>query len=254
MTKNIQVEIIPQLKDNYSYVIYSNTKKLAVVIDPADPTPIIDFIKNNNFFLSAVLITHHHSDHTSGINDLLRFQSTKVYSPNQKINGTSKIIKEGNLIKLDFIELEVIATSGHTLDHIIYYNKQNNLLFSGDTLFRFGCGRIFEGTYNEMKKSLNKIEKLNDSINVYCGHEYTIHNLKFLKSIFHNNKMIDKAEHNILRQINETKSSMPFNLGNEKKLNPFLSLKAPIYRNFMKKKGFNNIEMFKYLRNLRNEY
>ena len=254
MTKNIQVEIIPQLKDNYSYLVYSNINKLGIVVDPADALPIIKFIKDNDIILSGILITHHHADHNSGVNDLLKFQSTKIYSPDQNINKTSTIIKEGDLIKFDFIKFEVIATSGHTLDHVVYYNKQNNLLFSGDALFRFGCGRVFEGTYDEMKKSLNKIEKLDDSINVYCGHEYTIHNLKFLKGIFHNNKMLDKAEQDILKKIKYTKSSMPFNLGNEKKLNPFLSLKSQTYRNFMEKKGFDNIKMFKYLRDLRNDY
>ena len=94
MTKSIQVEIIPQLKDNYSYIVYSNVKKLAVVIDPADADPIIEFIDNNNIVLSGILITHHHADHTSGINNLLKFQSTEVYSPNQDINGTTKTIKE----------------------------------------------------------------------------------------------------------------------------------------------------------------
>ena len=254
MTKKILVEIIPQLKDNYSYLVYSNVNKLGVVIDPADAMPIIKFIKDNNIILSGILTTHHHADHNSGVNDLLKFQSTKIYSSDQNINKTSIIIKEGDLIKFDFIEFEVIATSGHTLDHVVYCSKQNNLLFSGDALFRFGCGRIFEGTYDEMKKSLNKIEKLDDSINVYCGHEYTIHNLKFLKGIFHNDKMLDKAEQDMLKKIKYTKSSMPFNLGNEKKLNPFLSLKSQTYRNFMEKKGFDNIKMFKYLRDLRNEY
>ena len=254
MTKNILVEIIPQLKDNYSYLVYSNVNKLGVVIDPADAMPIIKFIKDNDIILSGILITHHHSDHTSGINDLLKFQSTKIYSPDKNINKTSNIIKEGDLIKFDFIEFEVIATSGHTLDHVVYCSKQNNLLFSGDALFRLGCGRIFEGTYDEMQRSLNKIEKLDDSINVYCGHEYTIYNLKFLKEIFHNDKMFDKAEQDILKQIKKTKTSMPFNLGNEKKLNPFLSLKSPTYLNFMEKKGFDDVEMFKYLRDFRNNY
>ena len=253
MTESIQVKIIPQLKDNYSYIVYCNFKKLAVVIDPADAKPIIEFINNNNIVLSGILITHHHADHTSGINDLIKFQSTEIYSPDQNIMKTSKIIKEGDLIKFDFIEFNVIATSGHTLDHIVYFSKRNNLLFSGDTLFRFGCGRVFEGTYDEMKKSLNKIEKLGDSVNVYCGHEYTIHNLKFLKTIF-NNKLLDNAEHDILEQIKQTKSSMPFNLGIEKKLNPFLSLKSLAYRNFMQKKGFDEEKMFKYLRDLRNTY
>ena len=172
MTKSIQVEIIPQLKDNYSYLVYSYVKKLAVVIDPAEAGPIIQFIKSKNLFLSGILVTHHHADHTSGINNLLKFQSTEVFSPNLSIIGTSKIIKENDLINLDFIEFKVIATPGHTLDHIVFCNEKNKLLFSGDTLFRFGCGRIIEGTYNQMAHSLNKLEKLPDSINVYCGHDY----------------------------------------------------------------------------------
>ena len=254
MTKNILVKIIPQLKDNYSYLVYSNVSKLGVVIDPADAVPIIKFIKDNDIILSGILITHHHTDHNSGINDLIKFQSTKIYSPNKNISKTSNIVKEGDLIKSDFIEFEVIATSGHTLDHVVFCNKQNNLLFSGDTLFRFGCGRIFEGTYDEMKRSLNKIKKLDDLINVYCGHEYTIHNLNFLKGIFQNDKMLDEVEQYVLKQIKNTKTSMPFNLGEEKKLNPFLSLESPTYKNFMEKRGFGSVEMFKYLQDLRNNY
>jgi len=254
MTKNILVEIIPQLKDNYSYIVYSNVNKLGVVIDPADAIPIIKFIKDKDITLAGILITHHHADHNSGVDGLIKFQSTKIYSPDKNINKTSNIIKEGDLIKFDFIEFEIIATSGHTLDHVVYCSKQNNLLFSGDTLFRFGCGRIFEGTYDGMKRSLNKIEKLDDATNVYCGHEYTIHNLNFLKGIFHNDKMLDKIEQDVLKQIKNTKTSMPFNLGNEKKLNPFLSLKSPTYKNFMERKGFGSVEMFRYLRDLRNNY
>ena len=128
MTKSIQVKIIPQLLDNYSYLVYSDVKKTAVIIDPADAAPIIEFIKDNNIILSGILITHHHSDHTSGIEDLLKFQSTEVYSPNQSIIETSKIIKEGDLINFGFIKFNVIATAGHTLDHIIYFNKKNKLL------------------------------------------------------------------------------------------------------------------------------
>ena len=254
MTKNIKVKIIPQLKDNYSYIVYSNVKKFAVVIDPADAKPIIEFIRNNNIFLSGILVTHHHADHTSGINDLLKFQSTEVYSPNQNINGTTKTIKENDLIQFNFIEFKVMAVSGHTLDHIIFYNKKNNLLFVGDTLFRFGCGRVFEGTYLEMKESMDKIEKFPDSTSVYCGHEYTLHNLKFLKSIFHDDKLLNKAELDILNQIKQNNSSMPFNLGDEKKINPFLSLKSTTHRNFMQKKGFDDKKMFKFLRDLRNDY
>ena len=112
MTKNILVEIIPQLKDNYSYLVYSNINKLAVVIDPADAAPIIKFIKDNDIVLSGILITHHHADHNSGVNDLLKFQSTKIYSPDQNINNTSTTIKEGDLVTspLTFILPLIIAT------------------------------------------------------------------------------------------------------------------------------------------------
>ena len=133
MTKNILVEIIPQLKDNYSYLVYSNVNKLGVVIDPAEAMPIMKFIKDNDIILSGILITHHHADHYSGVDGLIKFQSTKIYSPDKNINKTSNIIKEGDLIKFDFIEFEIIATSGHTLDHVVYCSKQF-IIFRGHAI------------------------------------------------------------------------------------------------------------------------
>ena len=253
-TNNIKVEIINQLEDNYSYIVHSDFNKSAVVVDPADARPIIENIKKNKLSLVGIIITHHHSDHTSGINDLIKFQSVEVFSPDQKINGTSKVIKENDLIKFDFIEFTVLSTPGHTLDHLVYYNNKHKILFSGDTLFRFGCGRVFEGTYEQMSKSLQKLEQLNDEIKVYCGHEYTLHNLKFLQSIFCDYDLLKKTENNINEHLIKYGTTMPFILGDEKKINPFLSLKSEHYSNFMIKKDFNLQKMFKYLRDLRNGY
>ena len=107
-------------------------------------------------------ITHHHDDHTKGVVDILQKYSIPVYSSNSNIKGTTNIVKDGSIINLSFINIDVISTPGHTLDHVIFYNKDNNILFSGDTLFRLGCGRVFEGTNYQMYESLQKIFSLDD--------------------------------------------------------------------------------------------
>ena len=250
----LNVKIIPQLKDNYSYIVVNKNLNSAIIIDPAESIPIIDFIEQNNLNIEAILITHHHNDHTSGINDIITFQKTEVFSPNSNINNTTRVIKEGEIVPSNFTNFKVLSTPGHTLDHVVYYDEQNKILFSGDTLFRFGCGRIFEGDYKQMYDSLEKIKRLSNNTNVYCGHEYTIHNLNFLNSIFKNCEPLKKIEIKILDQIKKFDSSMPFNLGEEKVLNPFLSLESIYFQDFMKNMQFNSLRMFEYLRDLRNNY
>ena len=160
MLSEINIQIINQLSDNYSYVIYSVKTKKALVVDPSESDSIINFIKHNNLILQGLLITHHHSDHTSGINGLLTFKNTKVYSPNSSIVGTTDLIKDGDKIDCIFIDFQIIATPGHTLDHIVYYCKKNNLLFCGDVLFSLGCGRIFAGDYDQLFSSLKSLDSV----------------------------------------------------------------------------------------------
>ena len=250
----INIEVIPQLRDNYSYILHSLENNFAVILDPAESESIIHFIKKNNLSIEAILITHHHNDHTAGIIDLLNYKLVPVYSPNINIKGTTKVVYENKKINLSFLEFSVLKTPGHTLDHIIFYEHNNNLLFSGDTLFRLGCGRVFEGTYDQMIDSLKKIEKLDDSTQVYCGHEYTLRNLEFLQSLFHNNKSLDDCKKKIINQISKTKRSVPFLLGEEKKLNPFLSSKSSFYVKFMQNKGLNSSTFFKFIRDLKNDF
>ena len=228
MHNKISIINIPQLKDNYAYIIQD--KKNAVIIDPAESLSIINYIKNNNLNLLAILVTHHHDDHTSGIKDILKFKSIPVFSPNKNIIGTSNVIKNESTIDLDFIKFEVIETPGHTMDHIVFYNIDNNLLFSGDTLFRLGCGRVFEGTYNQMYNSLNKILNLDNETMVYCGHEYTISNLNFLMNSFPNILELIELKNIVNKQIIDTGSSIPFKLGLEKKIQSFfINRKQSLY-------------------------
>ena len=224
-TSLISITKIPQLKDNYSYIMTSNNTKKAIVVDPAESNSIMKHIEKKQLVISAILLTHHHDDHTAGVRNILNYTSVNVYSPNEKIDGTTKKIVHDDQIDLDFIKMRVIATPGHTLDHVVFYNQIHKVLFSGDTLFRLGCGRVFEGTYEQMFNSLKKIEDLDDETMVYCGHEYTLTNLKFLNSLFFLNKNLNLVKDAISSQLTKTKSSIPFNLGREKDINPFLSTK-----------------------------
>jgi hydroxyacylglutathione hydrolase len=248
----ISVITIPQLKDNYSYLVVKNNK--AIVVDPAESLSIIDYIKSKGLKIEVVLITHHHADHTAGIKSILNYCSVPVYSPDKKIFGTTKVLENEELINLSFINFKIIKTPGHTIDHIVYYNDYNNILFSGDLLFRLGCGKVFEGTYEQMYFSLQKINSLNNKTMVYCGHEYTVSNLSFLMSIFPDNDFLFTEKDNINSQLLKTKSSIPFNLGREKAINPFLSSKLGYYKEFKNKNKFSDIEMFSYLRDLKNNF
>ena len=214
----VSVTNIPQLKDNYSYVIKTNNINEAIIVDPAESKKILNYLKKNQLILTAILLTHHHNDHTAGVKDILNHKKVPVYSPSIEIFGTTNIIHHNDIINLKFIKMNVIATPGHTLDHVVYYNQKNKILFSGDTLFRLGCGRVFEGTYQTMYNCLKKINKLDDNTMVYCGHEYTQNNLIFLKSLFPNHTDLKTEQEKINAQLSKANASIPFNLGQEKKL------------------------------------
>ena len=151
-------------------------------------------------------------------------------------------------------KFSIIETPGHTLDHVVLYDSENKVLFSGDTLFRLGCGRIFEGTFNQMYNSLQKIYLLPNNISVYCGHEYTLTNLKFLESILGEKKQLKKIENQIKLELLNYKRSIPFNLGQEKELNPFLNQDSELFKTIKNNNGFCNYELFKFLRDKKDSF
>ena len=263
MQSGIKIEIVKQLTDNYSYIIYKKNTKNAIVVDPAEAEPIIKFIKKNNLSLKGILITHHHSDHTSGINDILKEKTIDVYSPNKKITGTTKLLKDKDILDFDFINFNIIASPGHTLDHIVYFNKKENLLFCGDVLFYYGCGRVFEGTMKQMLNSLNKIKELPDDTKVYCGHEYTYKNLEFVLEELVYWQEGETVKEKCRMMIEKDGSSMPFYLGKQKDWNPFLNCENSHYKkniaNFHKNKGkisldASELDFFTFIRNKRNAF
>ena len=244
----MKVEIINQLKDNYSFVLYNDTLK-SCIIDPADSNPILNFALENNLTIEDIFITHHHKDHTSGVKGILNaFPEVNIHSPSAQIENTRFVLRDGDEVNSCLNTFRIIKTPGHTLDHIIYYDQNNSVLFCGDTLFRLGCGRVFEGTLNEMFKSLKKINKLSKNTIIYCGHEYTISNLNFLEKTLSKESAYLTVRNKINDDLNNKGKSIPFLLQDEKQYNLFLNQNSKLGSVIKKELGFTDFELFAYLR------
>ena len=217
----LSVEPIKAYTDNYIWLV--STNEGSIVVDPGESKEILNLIDSNEIDLKGVLITHHHYDHTNGLLDLTNKMNLEVYGP-EKIEGINNIVNESDKFSLIGINFEVIEIPGHTLDHLAFYspNNEDPILFCGDTLFAGGCGRVFEGTFEQMFMSLKKISKYPKETKVFCGHEYTLSNLKFALEVDKDNKDLVNEFNNIEKLISSDIPSLPTNLNKELKLNPFL--------------------------------
>ena len=217
----LSVEPIKAYTDNYIWLV--STNEGSIVVDPGESKEILNLIDNNKINLKGVLITHHHYDHTNGLLDLTKKMNLEVYGP-KKIEGINNIVKESDKFSLIGIDFEVIEIPGHTLDHLAFYSSNNKdpILFCGDTLFAGGCGRVFEGTFEQMFKSLKKISNYPKETKIFCGHEYTLSNLKFALEVDKDNKDLICEFNNIEKLTSSGIPSLPTNLNKELKMNPFL--------------------------------
>ena len=250
----MKVEIINQLKDNYSFVLYNDTLK-SCVIDPADSNPILNFALENNLTIEDIFITHHHKDHTSGVKGILNaFPEVNIHSPSAQIENTRFVLRDGDEVNSCLNTFRIIKTPGHTLDHIIYYDEDNGVLFCGDTLFRLGCGRVFEGTLNEMFNSLKKINELDKNTIIYCGHEYTLNNLNFLEKTLKKENTYLTVRNKINDDLNNKGKSVPFLLEDEKQYNLFLNQNSKLGTIIKKELGFTDFELFAYLRKAKDSF
>ena len=217
----LSVEPIKAYTDNYIWLV--STNEGSIVVDPGESKEILNLIDTNEIDLKGVLITHHHYDHTNGLLDLTNKMNLEVYGP-EKIEGINNIVNESDKFSLIGIDFEVIEIPGHTLDHLAFYSSNNKdpILFCGDTLFAGGCGRVFEGTFEQMFKSLKKISNYPKETKIFCGHEYTLSNLKFALKVDEDNKQLANEYINVKKLISSDIPSLPTNLNKELKLNPFL--------------------------------
>ena len=251
---SIKIKVINQLKDNYSFILYG-TSRDACVIDPAESLPIIEYVNKNSLKIKDIFITHHHKDHTSGIEGIVNnFPNVNIHSPSSHIKNTRFVLRNDDEIETQINSFKIIATPGHTLDHIIYLDNPNKILFCGDTLFRLGCGRVFEGTLEQMFSSLQKINELDDDLAIYCGHEYTINNLNFFESILNKKKLYSNIRQKIEDDLKLSGNSVPFNLFEEKSYNLFLNQESNIGQLIKKEFRLENFGLFKHLREKKDNF
>tara|TARA_B100000700_G_C14894458_1_gene784328 strand:- start:112 stop:876 length:765 start_codon:yes stop_codon:yes gene_type:complete len=253
----LSVEPIKAFTDNYIWLV--STNEGSIVIDPGESKNIQKLIDNNTIDLKGILITHHHYDHTNGLSELVKINELEVYGPVNNIDGINHRLTDKDKISIIGIDFDVISIPGHTLDHIGFYsaNANNPILFCGDTLFAGGCGRIFEGTYEQMFHALKKITKLPTNTNIYCGHEYTLSNLKFALEADDTNKELIEEFKKVENKINSNIPSLPTTLDKELKVNPFLrcdniNIQNKIIEKF--KVSNNELEVFTALRKWKDNF
>jgi hydroxyacylglutathione hydrolase len=253
----MNIHIIPCLKDNYAYIIENKKTKNACVIDPSELDPVADFLEKNQLNLKYILNTHHHADHIGGNLDLKKKFNSKILGfvkDKSRIPGIDITLNDKEIWNFEGSDVLVEHVPGHTSGHIFYYFKKEDSVFTGDTLFSFGCGKLFEGSYEEMVNSLKKIKSLPKKTKIFCGHEYTISNLKFCMTIDKDNSELKEKYNQINNNINKNITSMPTNLAEEMKLNIFLKFDD---LEFKKKLGFedmNEVDFFKKIRDLKDNF
>ena len=239
----MQIEIIPCLQDNYSYLIIDDNTNSACVIDPGEAEPIINFLKNRNINLKYILNTHHHYDHIGGNKDLKKKFGSVIVGFKEDADRIPEIdilVEDNQVWQAENFIAKIIHVPGHTSGHICFHFFKEKLVFTGDTLFSLGCGRIFEGTYKEMFESLNKIKSLPEETKIYCGHEYTLNNSKFCTIYDHQNLKLKKKVEILKQKTQDRLPTIPSTIKDELECNIFLRT--------------NDLESFTKLRDLKDNF
>jgi hydroxyacylglutathione hydrolase len=253
----MNIEIIPCLNDNYSYLIHDQMSNTVAIVDPSEFIPCDKIISKNYKKLDFILNTHHHYDHVGGNEELkkkynsrvLGFENDKNRIPHIDIN-----LKDNQEFKIGTLNFTTIFIPGHTKGHVAFYFKKEKVVFSGDTLFSLGCGRVFEGTYKQMFQSLNKLKNLPGDTKIYCGHEYTFKNLEFCLKYNPNNDFLIKKKNDIELSLKNKKPTIPSTIADEIKANIFFRVNDPDVKKAINLENSTDIEIFAKLRDLKDNF
>lgn len=216
--------------DNYGVLLHDPATGATASIDAPEAAPIEAALKASGWKLTDILVTHHHADHTDGIMALKDKYKCRVVAPAaeaSKIPGVDETVREGDKVNVGTLTCNVIETPGHTLGHIVYWFHADNLVFAADTLFSVGCGRVIEGTMDQMWGSMLKMRDLPDETKIFCGHEYTAANIKFALSVDKGNPALLARAEQAAKQLAANEPTIPTTIGEEKKTNPFLRAGEP---------------------------
>lgn len=253
-----KIDILPARQDNYIFLITCLKSKKTACIDPCDGAPVLSYLKEHNLNLVAILNTHHHYDHVGGNQYLKEQTNCDIYGFSEdknRIPGITKTVQDGEHVEIGKIDFLIKHVPGHTTGHIFYYAEKEQILFCGDTLFSSGCGRLFEGTYEQMYNSLAIIKNLADSTKIYCAHEYTLSNIEFALTLEPNNQDLLNKQLECQKLRKENKPTIPTDLATEKATNPFLRTLEPDLRKSMDMCFLAyNVDVFKKIRQLKDKF
>ncbi len=248
---------LPVLDDNYIYLLHDPVSLETAVVDPALPQPVLDTLAENSWQLNYVFNTHHHWDHVDGNLALKKQTGCKIiaseYDQN-RIPGIDISVNHGDKIKLGTTTMEIIATPGHTSGHISYYCAASHALFCGDTLFSMGCGRLFEGTAEQMWRSLQLLQALPDCTRIYCAHEYTQTNGSFAMTLEADNPALQQRLAEVTQLRKKKQSTIPSTLFQELATNPFLRTQSPSIQKKIGMVGQPAVKVFAKIRQLKDNF
>ena len=253
----MKIEIIPCLNDNYSYLIHDEISNTVAIVDPSEFVPCDTIISKNYQKLDFILNTHHHYDHVGGNEELKKKYNSKVLgfeNDKNRIPQIDTVLKDNQEFKIGTLNFTTIFIPGHTRGHVAFYFKKERVVFTGDTLFSLGCGRVFEGTYKQMFQSLNKLKNLPGETKVYCGHEYTFKNLEFCLKFNPNNDFLKKKKDDIKLSLKNKKPTIPSTIADEIKANIFFRVNDPDVKKAINLENSPDIEIFTKLRDLKDNF
>ena len=253
----MNIEIIPCLNDNYSYLIKDDQTNTVAIVDPSEFGPCDAKINEKYKKLDFILNTHHHYDHIGGNSKLKTKYGSKILgfeNDKKRIPEIDILLKDGQELKIGNLDFRTIFIPGHTLGHIAFYFEKEKVIFTGDTLFSLGCGKVFEGTYKQMFDSLNKIKSLPGDTKIYCGHEYTESNLGFCLKFNPNNNYLKDKKKVIEEKIREKKPTIPSTVADEIQTNIFLRYDDPNVKNVLNLNNASDLEIFTKLRDLKDNF
>ena len=253
----LDIRIIKCLSDNYSYLIRDKKTNLVGIVDPSEFNPVDLEISKTYKKLDFILNTHHHNDHVGGNIDLKEKYNSKIICSiydQKRIPGADIKKSDGDKFSLGETNFKIIHIPGHTLGHIAFYSEEASTIFTGDTLFSLGCGRIFEGTFEQMFESLKKIQNLPKNTMMYCGHEYTKNNGQFCVSIDKDNSKLKDRIQYVKNRAKKNLPTLPVTLGEELETNIFLRCDDKKIKNNLKMDNSSKLEVFIKLRNLKDKF
>jgi len=223
--KELVVDLIPAFADNYFFAVKKLSSNKVSIIDPGHAAPVISYLEHHQYQLQSIFITHHHSDHVGGANELKEKYGVKIYGPSSV--APDIVLSEGSFFAIEDFKFQVLHLPGHTLDHLAFYQGQEGILFCGDILFSLGCGRLFEGSYEQMYTSLQRLKALPDKTAIFCAHEYTLRNLEFSLNYLEKGDVsyYEPLKKEVQKMRNNNIPTIPTSIEFEKKYNLFLKAK-----------------------------